>query len=88
MPTGWCWSDEKGELIDGDQILALIAAVLAGAGRLRGGGVVATVMSNMGLERYLRGSGWRCSGPRWATAMSASGCARSAAISAASSPAT
>ena len=47
--------DEKGTVIDGDYILALIASSWADAGRLRGGGVVATVMSNLGLERYLEG---------------------------------
>ena len=46
-------ADERGELIDGDQILALIARNWADAGRLRGGGIVATVMSNLGLERFL-----------------------------------
>jgi phosphoglucosamine mutase len=46
-------ADENGELIDGDQILALIAQSWAGTGRLSGGGIVATVMSNLGLERYL-----------------------------------
>ncbi len=45
--------DEKGMLIDGDQIMALIAAAWASQGRLTGGGVVATVMSNLGLERFL-----------------------------------
>ena len=45
--------DEKGQLIDGDQIMALIAAAWAAQGRLTGGGVVATVMSNLGLERFL-----------------------------------
>ncbi|MDN3566253.1 phosphoglucosamine mutase [Paeniroseomonas aquatica] len=49
--------DEAGTIIDGDQILALIAASWHGEGRLRGGAVVATVMSNMGLERYLKGLG-------------------------------
>ncbi len=48
-------ANEKGELVDGDQILALIAASFGRAGRLRGNGVVATVMSNLGLERYLAG---------------------------------
>ncbi|OYV39218.1 MAG: phosphoglucosamine mutase [Acidocella sp. 20-61-6] len=48
-------ADERGEIIDGDQILALIARHMAGAGRLTGGGIVATVMSNLGLERYLAG---------------------------------
>ncbi|MCX7863927.1 MAG: phosphoglucosamine mutase [Novosphingobium sp.] len=49
--------DEKGQTVDGDQIMALIAGLYAEQGRLRGGGVVATVMSNLGLERYLRGKG-------------------------------
>src|SRR4029079_19337019 len=49
--------DEKGETVDGDQMMALIAGRLAEAGDLRGGGVVATVMSNLGLERYLGGHG-------------------------------
>jgi phosphoglucosamine mutase len=47
--------DEKGYVIDGDQILALIARSWARSGELRGGGVVGTVMSNIGLERYLAG---------------------------------
>ncbi|MBV8092363.1 MAG: phosphoglucosamine mutase, partial [Acetobacteraceae bacterium] len=46
-------SDENGELIDGDQILALIARSWRASGQLRGDGVVATVMSNLGLERFL-----------------------------------
>ena len=45
--------DEKGTIIDGDQIMALIAADWARRDKLRGGGVVATVMSNLGLERFL-----------------------------------
>ena len=48
-------ADEKGQLIDGDQILALIATSWKASDRLRGGGVVATVMSNLGLERFLAG---------------------------------
>jgi phosphoglucosamine mutase len=47
--------DEKGFVIDGDQILALIARSWARSGELKGGGVVGTVMSNIGLERYLAG---------------------------------
>ncbi|HEX9159268.1 MAG TPA: phosphoglucosamine mutase [Rhizomicrobium sp.] len=50
-------SDERGNLIDGDQILALIARSWSKTGELRGGGVVGTVMSNAGLERYLTGLG-------------------------------
>jgi phosphoglucosamine mutase len=46
-------SDEKGHIIDGDQILALIARSWSKSGQLKGGGIVATVMSNLSLERYL-----------------------------------
>ncbi|MEZ5708342.1 MAG: phosphoglucosamine mutase [Blastomonas sp.] len=49
--------DDKGEIVDGDQIMALIGASWARDGRLAGGGVVATVMSNLGLERFLNGLG-------------------------------
>lgn len=49
--------DEKGTVVDGDQIMALIGSQWAADGRLRGGGVVATVMSNLGLERFLQGKG-------------------------------
>ena len=49
--------DEKGETVDGDQIMALIATRMQHRGSLRGGGVVATVMSNLGLERYLESIG-------------------------------
>ncbi len=51
--------DEKGSIVDGDQIMALIGASWARQGRLKGGGVVATVMSNLGLERFLEGEGLR-----------------------------
>jgi phosphoglucosamine mutase len=47
--------DEQGKVVDGDQIMALIGSQWAAQGRLRGGGVVATVMSNLGLERFLKG---------------------------------
>ena len=49
--------DEKGHIIDGDQLMAVIAESWLKRGRLAGGGVVATVMSNLGLERYLEGLG-------------------------------
>ena len=49
--------DEQGQTVDGDQLMALIGSQWARQGRLRGGGVVATVMSNLGLERYLQGQG-------------------------------
>ncbi len=47
--------DEKGQIIDGDQIMGLIGLSWSRKGRLQGGGVVATVMSNLGLERFLAG---------------------------------
>lgn len=50
-------ADERGEIIDGDQILGLIARDMAESGTLRGKGIVATVMSNLGLERFLAGLG-------------------------------
>ncbi len=49
--------DEKGRAVDGDQIMALIAGRMHEKGALKGGGVVATVMSNLGLERYLESIG-------------------------------
>ena len=49
--------DENGRTVDGDQIMALIATRLAARGELTGGGIVATVMSNLGLERFLEASG-------------------------------
>ena len=51
--------DEKGRVADGDQIMALLAGRWAEQGRLRGGALVATVMSNLGLERFLNGRGLR-----------------------------
>ena len=50
-------SDERGKIIDGDQILALMAQSWQKSGRLAGGGIVATVMSNLGLERHLASQG-------------------------------
>jgi phosphoglucosamine mutase len=47
-------ADEHGEVIDGDQILALIAQSWHSAGTLTADGIVATVMSNLGLERFLQ----------------------------------
>jgi phosphoglucosamine mutase len=49
--------DEKANLVDGDQLLAVIAESWRRRGRLLGGGVVATVMSNLGLEKYLASLG-------------------------------
>ncbi|MGN6157688.1 MAG: phosphoglucosamine mutase [Devosia sp.] len=49
--------DEYGEVVDGDQLMAVIAQSWHARGNLRGGGLVATVMSNLGLERYLTSIG-------------------------------
>ena len=49
--------DEHGDVVDGDQLMAVIAHTWASHGRLMGGGIVATVMSNLGLERYLTSLG-------------------------------
>ncbi|WP_210526963.1 phosphoglucosamine mutase [Rubellimicrobium arenae] len=51
--------DENGQIADGDQLMALMAARWAEQGRLRNGTLVATVMSNLGLERFLDGRGLR-----------------------------
>jgi phosphoglucosamine mutase len=50
-------ADETGRVIDGDQLMALIAGGWARQGRLAGGGLVTTVMSNLGLERHLAAQG-------------------------------
>ncbi len=49
--------DEAGQVADGDQIMALLAARWADENRLKGGVLVSTVMSNLGLERFLSGRG-------------------------------
>lgn len=49
--------DETGAEIDGDQVMALIALDMHQSGQLRGGGMVATVMSNMGLGEMLKTRG-------------------------------
>ena len=49
--------DETGKLVDGDQLMAAIAQSWKEDGRLSRPGIVATVMSNLGLERYLEGLG-------------------------------
>lgn len=51
--------DENGQIIDGDQIMALITRNWASRGILKGGGLVTTVMSNLGLERLLTGEGFK-----------------------------
>jgi phosphoglucosamine mutase len=49
--------DDRGEIVDGDQLMALVASAAARDGTLKGDGIVATVMSNLGLERFLWGQG-------------------------------
>ena len=49
--------NEKGQIVDGDQLMAVIAESWQRSGKLAAGGIVATVMSNLGLERYLKGVG-------------------------------
>lgn len=49
--------NEKGELVDGDQLMATIARSWHERGQLTGGGIAATVMSNLGLERYMQSLG-------------------------------
>jgi phosphoglucosamine mutase len=50
-------ADERGMILDGDQLMALISTGLARCGRLAGGALVATIMSNLSLERFLAGQG-------------------------------
>ncbi|MGY4751688.1 phosphoglucosamine mutase [Pannonibacter sp. Q-1] len=45
--------DERGQVVDGDQLMATVAESWHAAGKLTGPGIVATVMSNLGLERFL-----------------------------------
>ncbi len=49
--------DETGQVVDGDQIMAIVAGAWAASDRLSGGGIVATVMSNLGLERFMTAKG-------------------------------
>ena len=49
--------NEKGDIVDGDQLMAVIAESWHQSGRLAAGGIVATVMSNLGLERYMKSIG-------------------------------
>ncbi len=50
-------SDENGKIVDGDQIMALVADWMLEHGELRGGGIVGTVMSNLGLQRFMESKG-------------------------------
>lgn len=79
--------DERGEIVDGDQLMAVIADSWAADNTLRGGGIVATVMS---ISVWNVSSAIRASplpAPRLATAMSSSICATTISTSAVSSPA-
>ena len=78
---------EKGSLIDGDQLMATIADLWKRDGRLTGNGL-ATVMSNLGLERYVSARGLSLVRPRSATATCSSACGPTASTWAASSRAT
>ena len=49
--------DEKGNVVDGDQLIGVIARAMQEKGALAGGGVVTTIMSNLGLERFLAAQG-------------------------------
>ena len=68
-------ADENGQIIDGDQIMAAIAGSWHDRGMLTAGGVVATVMSNLGLERHLKDIGLTLARTRLVTAMWSSICA-------------
>jgi len=75
---------EKGNLIDGDQLMATIADLWKKDGRLAGNGLVATVMSNLGLERFIGARGLSLGAhTRSATATCWSACVPTASISAA-----
>jgi len=50
-------ADEKGQLLDGDQLMAVVACHMKNSGLLKGDGIVATVMSNLGLEKHLAEQG-------------------------------
>ena len=80
--------DEMGKIVDGDQLMAAIAESWKQDGRLSRPGIVATLMSNLGLERYLRASAWPSPAPPSATATCSNICASTAIISAASNRAT
>ncbi len=77
--------DEHGQVVDGDQLMAMIATSYAREGRLAGGGLVATVMSNLGWSATSPHRDWAWSAPRSATAMCWRRCGRAATMSAASS---
>jgi phosphoglucosamine mutase len=81
-------ADERGAILDGDQLMALIATNLAQSKSLQGGALVTTVMRTSASNAASPGRASACIEPRLATAMSSRRCVALAAISAASSPAT
>jgi phosphoglucosamine mutase len=80
--------DENGQVADGDQVMALMAARWAEQGRLLDGTLVATVMSNLGLERFLQARGLRLERTAVGDRYVSRRCARAAGTWAASSRAT
>ena len=70
------FADEKGEVIDGDHLMAICALDLKARKQLRKNTVVATVMSNMGFEIAMKQAASGSSGRRWGTATSWSACGR------------
>jgi phosphoglucosamine mutase len=80
--------DEQGRIIDGDQLMALIGVSWANRGMLKGDGIVATVMSNLGLERYLQSRDLKLLRTKVGTGTCSRRCARAATMSAASNRAT
>lgn len=80
--------DERGEIVDGDQLMAVIADSWASDNTLRGGGIVATVMSISVLSVSLATRVSPLPAPRWATVMLSNICATTISTSAVSSPAT
>jgi phosphoglucosamine mutase len=76
--------DEQGAVVDGDQVVAVLAQYLKDQGRLAHNTVVTTVMSNLGLERFLTRLGMTMMRTAWATVMSLNKCARAGLIWAAS----
>ena len=80
--------DRDGAVVDGDELIALAALHLRAAGRLPGGGVAVTVMTNYGFHTAMRDAGVEVATTASATATCSRSCASGAGRSAASSPAT
>ncbi len=80
--------DEKGQKVDGDQLMAVVARSWKEDERLTQPGLVATIMSNLGLERYVNGLGLSLAERRSGIATFSNICGSTATISGANSPAT